>query len=310
MPGALADRAVEEIDPHMLVHPQRVGGAEHHHAGEHVPLGLAERVGVVAVDIEQPADAAAGERGLASDSQQAAEAVAQEGVESGDERGERAPARWRKRRCARLERIDQPAQGEQPLHRPSEWTCAGNLLIEACDCHARSQRRFSLRPRHAAWLAILDGGNRRPLRRAARRVPLLRAHGFATVTELPLASGRRVDVMAINGRGEIWVVEIKSCPADLRADAKWPEYEGYCDRLYFAVPPDMPLEFMPASAGLIVGDQWGAEIVRDCPERILLTAGPAQGGDPALRPRRRAAAPLPPRPAGREPYPEHPSSPA
>lgn len=101
---------------------------------------------------------------------------------------------------------------------------------------------------------------------------LLRAHGFATVTELSLASGRRVDVMAINGKGLIWVVEIKSCPADLRADAKWPEYEGWCDRLYFAVPPDMPPQLLPASAGLIVGDQWGAEIVRDCPERIVLTA--------------------------------------
>jgi hypothetical protein len=101
---------------------------------------------------------------------------------------------------------------------------------------------------------------------------LLKAHGFATVTELALATGRRVDVMAINGKGAVWVVEIKSCLADLKADGKWPEYEDYCDRLYFAVPPDMPLDAMPAAPGLIIGDQWGAEIVRECPERILPAA--------------------------------------
>ncbi len=98
---------------------------------------------------------------------------------------------------------------------------------------------------------------------------LLKAHGFATVTELPLASGRRVDVMAISGKGAVWVVEIKSCLADLRTDAKWPEYESYCDRLYFAIPPGIPHQAMPASPGLIVGDQWGAEIVRDCQDRLL-----------------------------------------
>lgn len=101
---------------------------------------------------------------------------------------------------------------------------------------------------------------------------LLKAHGFATLTELPLATGRRVDVMAINGKGAVWVVEIKSCLADLRADAKWPEYEGWCDRLYFAVPPDMPLALMPQSQGLIIADQWGAEIVKESPERSLAPA--------------------------------------
>ncbi len=114
-------------------------------------------------------------------------------------------------------------------------------------------------------------GRQSPIAAAVQRgvCRLLKAHGFATVTELPLASGRRVDVMAINRKGAVWVVEIKSCLSDLRADAKWPEYECYCDRLYFAVPPGIPLQAMPASPGLIVGDQWGAEIVRECSDRLL-----------------------------------------
>jgi hypothetical protein len=101
---------------------------------------------------------------------------------------------------------------------------------------------------------------------------LLRSLGFAALTELPLASGRRVDVMAVGPGGEIWVVEIKSSLADLRADDKWPEYEGFCDRLYFAIPPDMPIEVMPSQTGLMIADRWGAEMVRDTAERLLPAA--------------------------------------
>ena len=63
---------------------------------------------------------------------------------------------------------------------------------------------------------------------------LLRSLGFACISELPLPSGRRADLVAINERGEIWIVEIKSSIEDLRADQKWPEYRAHCDRLFFA----------------------------------------------------------------------------
>src|SRR2546423_6264874 len=53
---------------------------------------------------------------------------------------------------------------------------------------------------------------------------LLRAQGFAMVTELPLATGRRADVVAIGGGGELWIVEIKSSIQDFRVDQKWPDY--------------------------------------------------------------------------------------
>jgi hypothetical protein len=101
---------------------------------------------------------------------------------------------------------------------------------------------------------------------------LLRAHGFATVGELPLATGRRVDVMAVSATGALWAIEIKSSVADLRADHKWPEYEEFCDRLYFAIPPELPSEIMPEQAGLIVADRWGAEILRHGEEHLLSAA--------------------------------------
>src|SRR3546814_5087076 len=33
--------------------------------------------------------------------------------------------------------------------------------------------------------------------------------------------------------------------ADLRADGKWPDYVGYCDAFYFAVPPGFPHDPVP-----------------------------------------------------------------
>ncbi|MEA2839067.1 MAG: hypothetical protein QOF41_397 [Methylobacteriaceae bacterium] len=99
--------------------------------------------------------------------------------------------------------------------------------------------------------------------RGTRR--LLRAAGRASVTELPLPSGRRADIVALGGDASIAIVEIKSSFADFRADRKWQDYRFHCDQLFFAVSPQMPLEILPADTGLIVADAFGAEIVREAP---------------------------------------------
>ena len=78
---------------------------------------------------------------------------------------------------------------------------------------------------------------------------LLKAHGLAAVTEVALANGRRADVAGLADSGEIWIVEIKSCLEDFRADQKWPEYREFCDRLFFAVAPDFPREVLPEDDG-------------------------------------------------------------
>lgn len=97
----------------------------------------------------------------------------------------------------------------------------------------------------------------------------LRAAGFATLSEFTLASGRRVDVIGLSPSGQIWIVEIKSSLEDFRADLKWPEYRDFCDRLYFAITTDLEPDIMPAEAGLIIADGWGAEIQRNPAEHLL-----------------------------------------
>src|SRR6185503_1341045 len=97
-------------------------------------------------------------------------------------------------------------------------------------------------------------------------------HGLAPVLEVPLANGRRADVMALTQRGEIWIVETKSCLADYACDQKWPEYLEYCDRFYFGVTEEFPRELVPEEAGLIVADGFGGAILRESAVRPLVAA--------------------------------------
>ena len=98
---------------------------------------------------------------------------------------------------------------------------------------------------------------------------LLHALGFSCISELSLPSGRRADLVALNERGEIWIVEIKSSVEDLRADQKWEDYRAHCDRLFFAFTQDLPCEIFPKDTGLIVADAYGAHLLCDAPEHRL-----------------------------------------
>jgi hypothetical protein len=98
---------------------------------------------------------------------------------------------------------------------------------------------------------------------------LLHALGFCVVSELPLASGRRADLVALGGAGEIWIVEIKSSVADFRADRKWMDYRMHCDRLFFATTVEVPCDIFPKDTGLIVADAYGAQIVCEAPTHRL-----------------------------------------
>ena len=101
---------------------------------------------------------------------------------------------------------------------------------------------------------------------------LLHQFGFSAVSELPLPSGRRADLTALNAAGEIWIVEIKSSVEDLRADQKWHEYRAHCDRLFFAFAQDLPCEIFPQDTGLIIADAYGAHLACDAPEHKIAAA--------------------------------------
>lgn len=101
---------------------------------------------------------------------------------------------------------------------------------------------------------------------------LLRSLGFSCISELPLPSGRRADLVALNERGEIWIIEIKSSVEDLRADHKWEDYRAHCDRLFFAFTQDLSWTIFPENTGLIVADAYGAHMHCEAPEHRLPAA--------------------------------------
>tara|TARA_Y100000052_G_scaffold27515_2_gene35895 strand:- start:10921 stop:11379 length:459 start_codon:yes stop_codon:yes gene_type:complete len=95
---------------------------------------------------------------------------------------------------------------------------------------------------------------------------------MACVTEMRLSNGRRSDIMAISEKGELWIIEVKSCRADFESDGKWHEYRPFCDRFFFAVNEIFPTELLPLDAGLIISDQFGGALVRPAPEHKLAPA--------------------------------------
>ena len=109
--------------------------------------------------------------------------------------------------------------------------------------------------------------------------------------EVPLPNGRRADMMAIDGKGQLVIVEIKVSRADLLGDGKWTDYLDYCDRFYWAVPSALALicdqeRFLPGEAGLLVADRYDAAIWREAAHRPL---APARRKAELLRFARRAA---------------------
>ncbi|MBN06134.1 MmcB family DNA repair protein [Ponticaulis sp.] len=102
---------------------------------------------------------------------------------------------------------------------------------------------------------------------------LLMNLGQVIIAEMSLVTGRRVDLIGIDRAGLVTIVEIKASVAGFKSDRKWQEYLEYCDLFYFAVAPGFPLELLPSGPeyGLIVGDRFDAEILREA-TRLKLAA--------------------------------------
>jgi hypothetical protein len=97
------------------------------------------------------------------------------------------------------------------------------------------------------------------------------------ICEMPLPNGRRADLMAIDPKGSLTIVEIKVAKADLLGDCKWTDYLEYCDRFFWAVPPHLAgfLEeerYLPGDAGLIVADRYDAAVIRQAAHRPMAAA--------------------------------------
>jgi hypothetical protein len=97
---------------------------------------------------------------------------------------------------------------------------------------------------------------------------LFARNGIWCLGEVPIRNGRRADLMGIDAKGLIVIVEIKVSRSDLLGDSKWPDYLDFTDRFFWGIPPQLersPLEgeaFLPDTCGVIVADSYDGEIVR------------------------------------------------
>ena len=108
---------------------------------------------------------------------------------------------------------------------------------------------------------------------------MLLRHDCVAMAEVPLSDGRRADLMALDARGNIVIVEIKVSRADLMGDGKWNDYLAHCDRFFWAVPDGFdhgPLHgeaFLPERSGVIIADRYDAAILREAATHPLSTPG-------------------------------------
>ena len=93
----------------------------------------------------------------------------------------------------------------------------------------------------------------------------LRLLGFPSLEEFVPTRGLRLDLMVLGPKEELWIVECKSSKADFMSDNKWHNYLEWCDRFYWAVDRDFPLDLLPEGHGLIIADAYDAAIVKEAP---------------------------------------------
>ena len=89
--------------------------------------------------------------------------------------------------------------------------------------------------------------------------------GVSSLSEFSPTRGLRVDIVALGPSDEIWIVECKSGKNDFKSDNKWHNYLDWCDRYFWAVDAEFPIDILPYDTGLIIADPYDASILREAP---------------------------------------------
>ena len=71
----------------------------------------------------------------------------------------------------------------------------------------------------------------------------LSTKGYKVLTEFALPNKKRVDIIGINLKKEIVIVEVKSNKNGIKLDKKWKNYLNYCNYFYFACSEKFDFNF-------------------------------------------------------------------
>ena len=96
--------------------------------------------------------------------------------------------------------------------------------------------------------------------------------GLSSLSEFSPTRGLRADIITLGMSDEIWIVECKSGQNDFKSDKKWQNYLDWCDRYFWAVDANFPIDILPINTGIIIADAYDASILREAPLNKLSPA--------------------------------------
>lgn len=94
--------------------------------------------------------------------------------------------------------------------------------------------------------------------------------GYFATTEFTLPNGLRADVIGVNEKGSICILECKASFGDYQADTKWENYLVFCDHFYFVADNCLSNHIVGPSTedkcGVLRAHKTYLEVFQECPK--------------------------------------------
>ena len=95
-----------------------------------------------------------------------------------------------------------------------------------------------------------------------KTMQFLSLKGYKVLSEFALPNKKRVDIIAINLKRKIIIVEVKSNKKSLKYDKKWKNYLNYCNYFYFACNDKLKDFNFSENIGVIQNNSNNIKIIR------------------------------------------------
>ena len=95
-----------------------------------------------------------------------------------------------------------------------------------------------------------------------KTMQFLSLKGYKVITEFALPNKKRVDIIALNLKKEILIIEVKSNTRDITLDKKWKNYLKYCNYFYFACSEKLKNHNFSKNIGIIENNTKNVKIIK------------------------------------------------
>tara|TARA_Y100000590_G_scaffold367596_1_gene427753 strand:- start:300 stop:767 length:468 start_codon:yes stop_codon:yes gene_type:complete len=95
-----------------------------------------------------------------------------------------------------------------------------------------------------------------------KTMQFLSLKGYKVLSEFALPNKKRVDIIALNLKKEIIIVEVKSNKTAIKLDKKWKNYLSYCNYFYFACNGNLKNISFSKNIGVIQENSKNVKIIK------------------------------------------------